>query len=245
MRKTLLTLGVAAIALGAALTAQAFHNPQQYSLFGDATYISPGNASNRAVYLVSDSSPGYGGIDYGVEEGTTFAELTTLGTDFRVEADDTCIGGSPRFQINLLDPVTGDEGNAWTYFGPESLGAPCIPGTWQNTGDFLQTGRTLDTTQLNGGAYQDPYDTALTKYGGYVVTGIQVVVDAGWHPTQGGEQAADIDNTLINSTLFTYEVPQPTNKEQCKNGGWQNLARANGTTFKNQGDCIQYANTGK
>ena len=36
-----------------------------------------------------------------------------------------------------------------------------------------------------------------------------------------------------------------TNKNQCKDGGWQTLFRANGTGFKNQGDCIQYANTGK
>jgi hypothetical protein len=38
---------------------------------------------------------------------------------------------------------------------------------------------------------------------------------------------------------------EATNKDQCKNGGWQNFFRANGTTFKNQGDCIQYVNTGK
>lgn len=35
------------------------------------------------------------------------------------------------------------------------------------------------------------------------------------------------------------------NKDQCKNGGWQVLFRANGSRFKNQGDCIQYVNTGK
>lgn len=35
------------------------------------------------------------------------------------------------------------------------------------------------------------------------------------------------------------------NKDACKGGGWRNLRRANGTGFKNQGDCIQYANTGK
>ena len=34
-------------------------------------------------------------------------------------------------------------------------------------------------------------------------------------------------------------------KDACKNGGWQGLSRANGSGFKNQGDCIQYANTGK
>jgi hypothetical protein len=36
-----------------------------------------------------------------------------------------------------------------------------------------------------------------------------------------------------------------TNKDQCKDGGWLTHVRANGTGFKNQGDCIQYVNTGK
>lgn len=31
----------------------------------------------------------------------------------------------------------------------------------------------------------------------------------------------------------------------CKNNGWQTLHRANASSFKNQGDCIQYFNTGK
>jgi hypothetical protein len=36
-----------------------------------------------------------------------------------------------------------------------------------------------------------------------------------------------------------------TDKDACKGGGWQNLRRADGSTFKNQGDCIQYVNAGK
>lgn len=39
--------------------------------------------------------------------------------------------------------------------------------------------------------------------------------------------------------------PFPTSIEQCKNGGWQSLSQADGTAFKNQGDCIQFVNTGK
>jgi nitrous oxidase accessory protein NosD len=38
---------------------------------------------------------------------------------------------------------------------------------------------------------------------------------------------------------------EATTKDQCKNGGWQTFFRANGTSFKNQGDCIQYVNNGK
>jgi hypothetical protein len=37
----------------------------------------------------------------------------------------------------------------------------------------------------------------------------------------------------------------PHDKDQCKGNGWKTLVRADGTTFKNQGDCIQYVNTGK
>jgi hypothetical protein len=36
-----------------------------------------------------------------------------------------------------------------------------------------------------------------------------------------------------------------TTKGQCKNDGWRTLFRADGTRFENQGDCIQYVNTGK
>lgn len=36
----------------------------------------------------------------------------------------------------------------------------------------------------------------------------------------------------------------PTNETQCKNGGWTSSARPDGTTFKNQGDCVQFVNNG-
>jgi len=34
-------------------------------------------------------------------------------------------------------------------------------------------------------------------------------------------------------------------KDDCKNGGWRSMTRADGSPFKNQGDCIQYTNKGK
>lgn len=41
----------------------------------------------------------------------------------------------------------------------------------------------------------------------------------------------------------TPQVGPPTNKDQCKNSGWQTFNTPR--TFKNQGDCIQFVNTGK
>jgi hypothetical protein len=34
-------------------------------------------------------------------------------------------------------------------------------------------------------------------------------------------------------------------ENQCKNGGWKTVFRADGTSFKNQGDCLQYVITGQ
>lgn len=34
-------------------------------------------------------------------------------------------------------------------------------------------------------------------------------------------------------------------KDACKANGWKSLSRANGTSFKNQGACVSYVNTGK
>ncbi|MEP7158946.1 MAG: hypothetical protein ABI797_05930 [Chloroflexota bacterium] len=41
----------------------------------------------------------------------------------------------------------------------------------------------------------------------------------------------------------SYAAPQ--NANACKKDGWKTLSRADSSDFKNQGDCIQYANTGK
>lgn len=240
-RMTAALVGGAVAAMAVAGLALASH-PGGYSLFGDAQHVSPGNASARAVQLRSDASPGFGGIDFDVAAGTTFAELDSLSTDYWFEADDSCAGGSPRFQVNVEDPDSDDEGNIFVYIGPPPGYTGCPPSVWLNTGDLLEGINPIDTSQLDGGTFYDPYATALTKYGDYVVTGVQLVVDAGW-AFADGEQTARVDNTDIAGHVYTYDEPQ--SKDDCKKNGWRNLSRDDGSRFKNQGDCIQYVNTGK
>jgi hypothetical protein len=36
----------------------------------------------------------------------------------------------------------------------------------------------------------------------------------------------------------------PTTEAQCKNGGWTTATHPDGSTFKNQGDCVQFINNG-
>ena len=115
-----------------------------YSLFGDAILVPPGSGSPMAVQLASDATvpPGYGGVDFAVPTGTTFADLQTLSTDFNV-TDDDCGGGSPRFQINV-DTGSGIK-NIFAYIGPQPNYTGCIPNTWTNSGDLLDTSRLIDT----------------------------------------------------------------------------------------------------
>lgn len=54
------------------------------------------------------------------------------------------------------------------------------------------------------------------------------------------------DLVNFNGTSYDFEPYEvATSKDQCKNGGFALVKRADGSAFKNQGDCIQYVNTGK
>jgi hypothetical protein len=64
----------------------------------------------------------------------------------------------------------------------------------------------------------------------------QLVIRAG-HPGPAGLQGS-VDKIVVGDQTFDFEP----GRDACKNGGW---ALSNSPTFKNQGDCIKYANTGK
>ena len=204
-----------------------------YSLFGDAELVSGGNPG-MAAQLRSDGTPGYGGVDFDVESGMTLSDLQNLSTDYKVTAG-TCAGGSPRFQINVLGE------NIFVYIGtPPNY--TCTPGVWTNTGDLLESALFVDTSQLPGGTFYDPWASALAKYGDEIVTGIQLVVDGGW-AVAGGVQTVLVDNVMINSTRYTFDEVVSSDKDRCKDGGWEDFTSSPGP-FKNQGDCVSFFATG-
>ena len=61
----------------------------------------------------------------------------------------------------------------------------------------------------------------------------------------GGATSLSPFTVTASAELFTTttSVGPPTKKDQCKNGGWQTFTAPR--KFKNQGDCIQFVNTGK
>lgn len=226
----LLVVPILVLALSAASSVSAAAAASGYRLFGDATLVN-GNSSPTGVQLNSSPTPalGYGGIDFDVAAGVTFADLAYLSTDYDF-THNSCGGGSPRFQLNI-----GGH-NAFVYIGPPPNYTGCTQNTWLPSGNLV--GLAIDTSQLAGGTFYDTWAAAVTKYGSMTVTGIQLVVDSGWFFTTDGTQTVVVDNVQINGTTYTFE-----SAASCKGGGWQNFSSAPGP-FGNQGDCVSYFATG-
>jgi hypothetical protein len=202
MKRMSLIVVVALVAMMAIPTAMA--QDTTYTLEGDATIVSPGNASENAAQVRSDTTNPISGVNFVIPEGTTFADLTVLSTDYMFEADDSCGGGSPRFQIAVQDATGTTSGNIQAYIGPAPDFTGCVAGEWLMSGDLLEGASLLDTSQL-GGSQTDTYDAAVTTYGAYTVTSVSLMVDAGWFFADDSEQTVLFDNTNINGVLYPYE----------------------------------------
>jgi CSLREA domain-containing protein len=108
-----------------------------------------------------------------------------------------------------------------------------VPATQLNLGALASNGGPTQTMALGTGSVAiNTGDDAVT------LPPLSLTTD------QRGPGYARKSGTHVDAGAF--EVQQrnaPTNKDQCKNGGWRNFD--NPRTFKNQGDCIQFVNTGK
>ena len=57
---------------------------------------------------------------------------------------------------------------------------------------------------------------------------------------QGGNDGLSFDNFLVSKPAQI-----PTSKDDCKKDRWMTLVRPDGSSFKNQGDCVSFTETGK
>jgi hypothetical protein len=139
---------------------------------------------------------------------TTFASLTTLSTEFDV-TDDDCKAGSPRFQIRVQTPSSGEK-NVFVYLGPTPSFAGCSQNVWIASGNLIgSTDGRFDTSQVQAGTQVSTYAQAFALVGSYPVTGISLVVDSGW-AFDDKEQTVRIRNVRINSsTFFTPDTTPP------------------------------------
>jgi hypothetical protein len=102
-----------------------------------------------------------------------------------------------------------------------------------DTGAVLTTSDPF-TTEHVGGLAVRPTDGVIFASGG----------DEGrlWILSPTGTQTF-LGLTNVGGVGDLAFTPLPTSKADCKNGGWQRFSFP--YSFKNQGDCIQFVNTGK
>jgi hypothetical protein len=144
-------------------------------------------------------------------------------------------GSSPRFVINASTNATRSgafpENSGW--FAITTTGWYTFEHHFRNAGlGVLAVDLSIST--LNGAPLKtwtlsDPTDTIGETVGGHRY---------GWLVIQEFPVLA-IDNVNLLSVNIAGNVAA------CKNGGWQHFTRDDSTVFTNQGDCIQYVNTGK
>lgn len=146
------------------------------------------------------------------------------------------VDGNPSQCIayNTVDPLTywvdNSYGNNTTANG-QGVEGPAS--AHADTNNVAQNSQNITFGDYPGGA-QTLTPNATYNYELYAV-------EKGDGPS--GDRLASVSITVVvGSGGDTCNVP--TDKAQCKNGGWMTRTRGDGTVFANQGDCIQYLNTG-
>lgn len=173
--------------------------------------------------------------------GTWVANPGTTFDDGVVTLDSTGQALGTSYENPNLDVAVanGDE-ISFEYRGDCGGGAPrvFIQGGAYNTWD-------ADPTQCPGTALGD---------GWYELTGTVSGITDGTAGHTGivndntaNPGVVEVRNVVIaGESVLPADAPAtPDGKDACKKGGWMDLAREDSSTFKNQGDCIQYVNTGK
>ena len=175
----------------------------------------------------------------------------TANIPWRPEADPTCPGGTAWRATDgscyngLAFAITFDV-RSWNLDLPEQFiyGIAYNTNTWGYS-PLLAPG---PYESLNVGLHTAPPAVAI----GTDVNTDTVFWNTSYEPfyTDGGLGGVGTFRPDTNWAPYTPAVQfrtfaVPANKNDCKNGAWQNLARLDFSLFKNQGDCVSYVQTGK
>ncbi len=240
---------------------------------GTETYnVVSGPCSISGDQLTANSGTGSCDVTVTVTDGNNFAETSIPVTVTLAKANATCIvtgyvgvfDALPHGASGTCTGVGGADLSAGLNLGPSFTNVPGGTANWSFTGGanyndqngavsivitpapttvtvncpasvpFNGSARTPCTASVSGPGLSQSLSVSYTNN---VAVG---TATASASYAGGGNYQASSGNKTFLITAST-----PPNANACKNGGWMTWTRANGTTFRNQGDCIQYINTGK
>lgn len=245
---------------------------QQTAEFGDEVTLQVGTSrqAGYATVLMSDwalhsdyptlPSAGYThpitlNIYANAADAQAHAPIKTVTQDFtipwRPAADPTCAGGTAWRASNgncyngFAFPIVFDL-RALNYALPDQF----IYGIAYNTNTWGYSPIGLP------GPYES-LNVGLNTSASPVTVGTDVNPDAVYWNTEtaawysdGGAGGVGVFRLDTNWTGYVPAVQFitfafPATADSCKKGGWQDLVRSDFTSFKNQGDCVSYVQTGK
>jgi hypothetical protein len=218
--------------------------------YGGGGILNNGNLTLRNVTIFGNSAnpscfsvicPGTGGGLYHGSGNLNISNTIIAGNVSGGEGSLLGLPGPP--EIDFAGGTITSEGN--NLIGDSTGDATYTrnPINYQPS-DILDTNPQLDILQNNGGTTPTH---ALLAGSPAIDRGLNANVVLSTDQ-RGFPRIVDGNNDGIPTVdIGAFEVQPvvvlPTKKEQCKNGGWMTFTIPR--KFKNQGDCIQFVNTGK
>jgi len=255
--KSLIALCVAAVSLavgvGVAVAASAVvvtpAHPQGWSTAdtrpgGMVNFVSDASAPGGAALQLTTDATNAAKAQYMHETSTPLADVTELSYQTKQNAGPAV--AAPSYQLAV--ELDGTSGFTTLVYEPYWNGT-VTSATWQSwdvdSGQFWSSATvTCSGGGVTSGAGGPPLYTLgeiATMCPDAVVIGFGVNVGT-YNPNY------DVETDLVDFDGTSYDFEQDvtaSSVDQCKGDGWDSVARANGTAFANQGDCLQYVNTGK
>jgi hypothetical protein len=217
----------------------------------------PGNPHNGALQLTTDVTTA-AKAQYMHDANTALSSVNEL-SYYTKQNSAIFPEGDPSYQLAVcLNGTPGGVCNGFStlvfepYQNPGNNGnVAVVNGVWQqwdvDAGQFWSTRTVVCTggpvagqgvTAGGGGAPFYPLSLIKTMCPNAVAVGFGVNIGS-FNP--GYNVETDLVN--FNGTTYNFEPFQsPSDKNECKKGGWQDLTDQNGQPFKNQGECVSWTN---
>lgn len=215
---------------------------------GTVNYVNdttaPGDPHNGALQLTTDATT-TSKAQYLHEANMALSDVNDL-SYYTEQNSASFVGGDASYQLLVDLNGNADGGFTTLVYEPYENGV-VTPGAWQSwdvsSGQFWSSRSFSDggTCVVTAGAGGAPFYTLAdlqTTCPDAVVEGFGVNIGS-------NNPSYDVETDLVNFNGTTYNFEPfatPSDKEACKNDGYKSLSDENGQAFKNQGQCVAYAN---
>ncbi len=181
--------------------------------------------------------------------GQLIADIETLMYSTYVESDPSRTGQAP--YLNLLVDWDGNGTTDDQLFWEPVYTAPIEVDEWQtwdamNGGWWALSAGTFGppTISLADYAAAHPGATLTEPLSGF--GSVRIAVGCGGAAWTNFVGNADAFTIGVGGTTITYDFEltnEPEGEDDCKGGGWMTATDDEGDSFKNQGQCVRYANS--